>query len=1148
MHPNALLSLISHVLRVMWDFFNTSRRLKSMDFLWSFIGRCFCVLMLAAPAGVAHAANVQINASLDQSGGVVGPLNVVGDDFCPSATTPGCDTSATNTRVRTHDAVSYNVSVQVDPPGDNVFVRVRFKPGLIAGDLPGACDPFNSTITGDGSAGSPSEIYCDLGFRSSFATTFTFVGTVDGRVSNGTVTGLQSIEIGGDSSPTTPANLSGIADQVVTAVPRLNIRKTNHSFVARSRGGVSGVDLTYRYYIGLWDNDRNGNTADDPDPRLGHEDVTSPITWTEDMSNISPNAYFVNCALSQTQAFPYHTLDPIYPHQSVSDTGSTPTCSPSGTTGTATVTVSNADLSLIHFPTQLRSGTAISASHKYAAVGIVRVFVPYSDIEDAGGSLVTTNRFTNFAATSISGQQNFNGTGEDESDNVVSRTLQNRGGSFSHTFRCFLPGDTPPAWCNTYWASAPTNASSVSAGDGVIEPEQTFVSYTYYRNLSFIGDSEADVCTVIDTRYVKPRPKPWAPEPTFCAGQCGTLGTDYVIEYGNNYIATAWRDAAVTPSDAVRNECNATQAQAGWTSDYNAAVAAGDITKVRMRRLTILNPSGTHALGMQLEALNPAGLTGVPNGTLFKTWGTVKATTTTADYRNCSYTSGSYPAPSHSTNSCGDRLALTRALARIDKTTQPSNTVNVVEAGGEVTFELAPTFTSVGGSITENVKIVDDLPAGTNYVTGSAMQNGAPFPPVVTGSPGTGQTLTWDLGTLQVNTPIPPIEFTMSVPSFTAGGTQLVNTARIETIADVSDANERSDTRSVSVTAPKSMLMDKSVNASSITKDGSMTFTVTYDNATNADFNEIDVIDVLPFTGDARFPASNYSGQTELGAITTSSTSIQFYVTKDSTSGLSSDPQDSQNNLSTGSAKWCPMTAARTVNSAATPTSGGGSTLCPSNAQQVTGLRLVDTDPLAAGVDRDFTFVLSTSGNAGDDIYTNQAQGTADTISLSPLSPYASVSVAGEGALDADKSVSLWDPSNSGVYAVPGQDVIYTFTVKNTGDGPIDSGTMVLIDILPGEIEFWNGDIEAGGPNNIPGTDRVGFEQTVGSGVTFASATDVRFTTGASAPTTFAQCNAVAQDETYRPDLTHICFNPKGVLDHGNPDPTITLSIRARIK
>ena len=1114
--------------------------------------RLFCyvwAILFFGSAGLAHAADVQIKVKLDQSGGIVGPLNVVGDDFCPSATTPGCDTSAANTRVRTHDAVSYNVSLQVDPPGDDVFARIIFKPGLIARDMPGACDPFNSTITGDGTAGSPSEVYCDLGFQSSWATTLTFFATVDGKVANGTVTGLQSAVIGGAASTTTPANLSALSDQTVTATPRLNLQKLQHSFVARSRDGVSGVDLTYRYYIGLWDNDRNGNTADDPDPLLGHENVTSPVTWTEDMSAISPNAYFVNCQNSASQTFPFPKLGSTDPDRTVSDTGNRPSCSPLGTTGTATISLSGADLSLNHSPTKRRNGGALPGDRKHAAFGLVRVFLPYSDIEDEGGSLVTVNTFTNFSATSISGQSNFNGAGEDESDNVRSITLQNRGGSFSHTFRCFNAGETPPAWCDNYWASAPTNASVVGAGDGVVEPEQGFVAYTYYRNLSFIGDTQADVCTVLDSRYLKPIPTTANPaSPSNCRGQCGRLGTDYIFEYGNNYIATAWRDAATTPPDAVRNECNATNAQANWTTDFLAAQSAGPITKVRMRRLTELNPSGTHALSLKLAPLDAAGLTGVPNGTLIRSWGSVKATTTTADYRNCSYRSGAYPSPSHATNACGDRLALTRALARIEKTTQPSNVVNVVEAGGQVIFELAPNFTSIGGSIKDNVKIVDELPANTEYLAGSAAQNGTPFPPVITGNIATGQTLTWDLGTIQVNDPIVPIEFTMLVPSYTAGGTQLVNKARIETVSDVSDANERSDTRAVSVTAPKSMLMNKTVNAASFPKDGTLIFTVTYDNSTNAAFSEIDVIDILPFDGDARFPASSFSGTTQLAGISTNSNSIQFYVTKSAASGLSSDPQDSQNNLASGSTKWCPMTAAHTVNPSASPTSGGGASQCPASAVQVTGLRLVDTDSLVAGDDRSFSFKLSTSGNVGDDVYTNQAQGTADTISLSPLSPYATSKVDGIGILDADKVVTMWDPNSTGVYAVPGSEVIYTFTIKNTGDGPIDSDTMVLLDPLPPEVEFWNGDIEDGGPDNFAGTEPVGFEQTVGSGVTFASASDLRFKTGATPPTNFAQCTAVAQDNTYRPDLTHVCFNPKGTLEHGSPDPEITLSIRARIK
>jgi len=1100
-------------------------------------------------AGQAYAANVQIQVELDQSGSIVGPLNSIGDDFCPSGTTPGCDVSSTDNRVRTHDAVSYDVSVQVDPPGDDVFVRLQFKPGLIAADLPGACNPFTSTVTGDGTAISPSEVYCDLGFRTSWATTLTFFATVDGKLANGTVTGLQSAEIGGAASTTLPANLSALSDQIVTATPRINLKKQTAWYVATTRNGVSGVDMRYRFWVGLWDKDRNGNTSDDPDPRLGHENVTSAISWTEDMSAVSSNAYLVDCSTSSSAAFPYTTFDPLYPHRSVTNAGS-PSCSNTGptATGTQTVTLSGADLSLEHYPTQNRNGGALPADYKYASVGVVRVFIPYSDIEDAGGSIVPTNSFINLNVTSISGQSNFNGAGEDMTDNVVSQTIESRGGSFSHTLRCFYPGETPPAWCTSYWASPPTNTTTVGAGNGVVEPEQPYVTYTYYRNLSFIGDPEADVCTIIDSRYTEPVETTWGTEPAFCAGQCGTLGTDYVIEYGNNYIATAWRDAATTPSDAVRNECNATNAQASWNTSFTASQSAGPITKVRMRRLTPLNPSGTHALGIKMAPLDSAGLTGVANGTLIKSWGTAKATTSWADFRNCSYTSGSYPAPSHNRNGCGDRLALTRALARIDKTTQPANATNVVEAGGQVTFELSPNFTSIGGSITENVQIVDELPIGTEYVAGSATQGGSPLPPTVTGNIATGQTLTWNLGTLQVNVPIDPIEFTMSVPSYTAGGTQLVNTARIETVADVSDEAERSDTRAVTVTAPQSMLMNKIVNSATVAKDGTLIFTVTYDNATNAAFSEVDVIDILPFNGDGRFPATNFNGQTELGTITPNSTNIQFYVTKDTASGLASDPQATQNDLSTGTTAWCPMTAAHGVNPSAVPSSGGSSSQCPANGEQVTAFRLIDMEALLAGDDRNLTFEVITSDNAGDDIYTNQAQGTADTISLSPLSPFATSSVIGEGLIEAVKTVAIWDPTNQGLYAIPGNEVIYTFTVTNVGDGDVDESSMILMDSLPPELEFWNGDIDAGGPDTFAGSAPIGFVQTIGTGVTFNAASDLRFKTGATPPTDFSQCTVVAADASFRPDLTHICLNPKGILSYGNPNPAIQLSLRARIK
>ena len=1095
----------------------------------------------------ASAADVRIETVLDASGGIVGALNSVGDDLCPSATTPGCDVSQSDARVRTNDAVSYAVSVQVDPPGDDVFVRVRFKPGLIASDLPGTCDPFNSSITGNGSSASPSEVHCALGFRSSWASTLNFVARVDGLAPNGLATGLDFAEIGGTNSPLTRAAASPTTGQVVTAVPRINLQKRNHSYYARTRDDVSGVDIAFRLFVGAWDQDRNGNPADNPDPNLGHENVTAPISFIEDLSGVAPNAYLVSCASSSSQAFPYPDLQSGPANRSVSEAG-TISCANTGpsATGQQTVGISGADLSMVHYPTQLRNGAAIPATRRYASYGVITVFVPLSDIDAAGGTLVATNTFSGLDLTSISGQANYGGVGEITTDNTTSQTLQNRGGSFSHTHRCFLPGTPSPAWCNNYWASAPTNASTVSAGDGVVEPGQTFVSYTYYRNLSFIGDTEAAVCTVLDSRYIEPVAAANG-SPAYCAGQCGTLGTDYVIEYGRGYVDASFRDASPQPDTALRDECNA-GAAAAWTTNFATAQAQGPITKIRMRRLTELPPSRTHALGMQLRTRDAAGLSGVPNGTLVKSWGTAKATTSWADFRPCRYEQGSYPAPSHTTNSCGDRLALTRALARIRKTTEPGNAINVVEAGGTVRFSLAPTFTSIGGSITEAVQIVDELPVGAQYVPGTAVQGGAPFEPVLSGSPATGQVLTWNLGTLGVNTAIAPISFDVSVSSAIPNGTQLTNVARIETVADISDAPSRSSSRGVTVTAPRSMRMDKTVDQSLVPRDGSVVFTVSYENATNTTFGIVDIIDKLPFVGDQRFPATAHSGTTELGTVTAQTPSAQFYVTRAAPALLASDPSDATNDLASGATKWCPMTASAQIDPSATPSSGGASSLCPATPAQVTGLRLIDTAPLPAGQTRDVSLEFKTVGSVGDDVFANQAQGTADTITLSPISPTAYFAVEGVGELQAVKSVAMLQTSGPESYAIPGSEVVYTFTIRNVGDGPINDDSMVLLDALPGELEFWNGDFDAGQADTHPGTDRIGFVQTQGSGVSLDAATDVRFGVGAATPTAFSQCTAVPQDETFRDDLTTLCINPRGVLANGTPGPEIALKFRARIK
>ena len=141
-------------------------------------------------------------------------------------------------------------------------------------------------------------------------------------------------------------------------------------------------------------------------------------------------------------------------------------------------------------------------------------------------------------------------------------------------------------------------------------------------------------------------------------------------------------------------------------------------------------------------------------------------------------------------------------------------------------------------------------------------------------------------------------------------------------------------------------------------------------------------------------------------------------------------------------------------------------------------------------------------------------------------------------SLSANKSVELYDPQNLGLYAIPGNDVIYTISVANTGTGDVDSGSMVLFDNMPEDVVFYNGDFDDGGPE----TDPVIF-QGAGSGLMFDYNTDVAFSNAATAPTDFASCTYTPASG-YDPNVTFICFNPKGTMAGGS---SWSISFRSRI-
>ncbi|WP_395614034.1 hypothetical protein [Allosphingosinicella sp.] len=67
-------------------------------------------------------------------------------------------------------------------------------------------------------------------------------------------------------------------------------------------------------------------------------------------------------------------------------------------------------------------------------------------------------------------------------------------------------------------------------------------------------------------------------------------------------------------------------------------------------------------------------------------------------------------------------------------------------------------------------------------------------------------------------------------------------------------------------------------------------------------------------------------------------------------------------------------------------------------------------------------------------------------------------------------------------FNAPGSDVAYTLTVTNSGGSPVDLGSLVLTDVLPPNVTFYNGDYDPA----VPGTGP--FQLTAGtSGVTLAA-------------------------------------------------------------
>jgi hypothetical protein len=152
---------------------------------------------------------------------------------------------------------------------------------------------------------------------------------------------------------------------------------------------------------------------------------------------------------------------------------------------------------------------------------------------------------------------------------------------------------------------------------------------------------------------------------------------------------------------------------------------------------------------------------------------------------------------------------------------------------------------------------------------------------------------------------------------------------------------------------------------------------------------------------------------------------------------------------------------------------------------------------------------------------------------------YANV-CQGTAQMQGAKSITVYDPGATGLYALPGSDVIYEIMLTNTGAVNADSNSVLVIDKVPDEVEIFTGTTPEFG-NQV-----AGFNQT-GTSLTFAPATDLAWSNAGTRPANFAACT-YAPVAPYDDNISYVCFNPKGVFPAGDPDPNFTVRLRARIK
>lgn len=1022
---------------------------------------------------------------------------------------PGNDSGPSNGIVRTRDLVQYDFQYNSATGLTDPFIQSVLPVGM-------SWDSNDATCVGSGVSPLPTGVYdsvtqqpggdrrllvCQLpSTTQSVAGQIRPVARVDVQP-HGTI--LNVSFDAGDASGTVVT--SDEIPVTVSAAPFYDLRKIGRetSRPALGRDGVTpGILDRFAFGITIAHPTRSGLV----DGAKGMAELEDTFSFTDDLSQMAPNAELYNWGNQGTGCTPiaHATSFPVPASaignavtstvsNSVVDSG---TMSCSGGSGSFQVTLTGTDTRGTSFPTQYAGGNPIPPNFLYVATGFISVWYPSSDVIDAGGMLTQTNTFSGFDPNDVAGQSNY-GAGSEALDQCFGRPgdpcnnsytyIVNAGVGYNKAFRGYTD------------SGIPAGAGDLRSGD--IRGGLGYLTRSHVRlSVRVVEQQNAELCDVFDRSSLRlvggyentPVASLYNPS------QSGMQPQDYVIEYGAaNSYPTTFAEAAVST-------CN--DADATWSTDPADPALGGALTpngyrdsvdRVRLRFLVPLPPQLDYDLITNLEVYAPSTLDPArnPDGSIIANFGQIRYGASP------SWVTNGFDPVTFSGGSLGDRIRLVPGEVRIAKTMLESapGSGSQVLAGQLARFRLDPTANylgSVSGNPLQDVVVEDILPNTAPRLTldpvsitrpagvgvefcqacdGSDWSSSAPTP---------AYGVRWLFGDVEPSTSLPALELAALVPLEATNGLNYVNEAVISSPSDPSTVSQRTGRATATVTSISTVLTTKTPRESVRPLNSSLSWDLAVQNGTPSDVQTIDVIDLLPWNGDQRVPATNKSGAFTNISAANLPTGVEVYVSSADPASL--DLLDGQRDgvLDPGRVgdSWyvAPGTGAWACTLAQVGTAG-----CP-NMGEVTAIRF------AAGAGSGFlipstqtvewTLELTPSGNANGNVYTNQFKGRADeaVLQLPVTSPPAPIQIVAPSvalvkdvctaAVCAADDDTVWAQNHT----LPvGDDAFYRLTVTNTGP---EEGDVVVTDQMPAGLSFVAGSAQAsaGDVSGFPDTWNVG--------------------------------------------------------------------------